>query len=438
MDNRMKFPVRVLAVDDEEQNLEVLALFLKEEGCEFIPAKSGTECLRLAKDRKPDIILLDVQMPGVNGYEVALALSSSEETSGIPIVIITGLSSNEERVRALKAGAVDFLSKPVDPSVLKAKVSSLARLKAYNDEMKRRQAVLRSELAGSSEQLQAALERFSRFVPQEFLHALHKTNIVDVELGDQVQIEMAIMFSDIRSFTALSEKMTPEQNFAFLNSYLQRMNPFVWENGGFIDKYIGDAIMALFPKGSGSALSAAIAMLSYIPVYNIQRAGFGYDPLRIGVGIHAGSVMLGIIGHVRFMQGTVISDAVNLASRLEDLTKVYEVSLLVSSHVLFDLEDPNRYNYRFIDKVKLKGKEEAVSVYEVFDGDTPELKEWKKDTRETFERGVYDFHAGRFSDALSRFHDILHPGVPDRPIEIYRKRCMRALKLGGPAEEAGP
>ena len=260
--------------------------------------------------------------------------------------------------------------------------------------MKRRHASLRTELAGKGEQLQSALEAFSRFVPQEFLHALGKTHIVDVKLGDQVQLDMAILFSDIRSFTALSEKMTPEQNFAFLNSYLSRMNPFIWENGGFIDKYIGDAIMALFPKGSGSALSAAIGMLTHIPLYNKQRTGFGYDPLRIGIGIHAGSVMLGVIGHERFMQGTVISDAVNMASRLQDLTKLYGVSLLVSSHVLFDLEDPNSYNYRFMDKVKLKGKEEAVSVYEVFDGDPDELKEAQDGEPRIVRKGSARFSCG--------------------------------------------
>lgn len=411
-------------------------MVLKDEGYEFFPARSGPECIALAMQTKPDVILLDVHMPGMDGYEAARALSGNEETSSIPIIMVTGLSNSADRVRGLKAGAVDFLAKPVESAMLIAKVSSLARLKVYNDEMKRRHASLRTQLAGRGEQLQAALESFSRFIPQEFLRALGKTDIVDVKLGDQVQLDMAILFSDIRSFTALSEKMTPEQNFSFLNSYLSRMNPFIWENGGFIDKYIGDAIMALFPKGSGSALSAAIAMLSHIPLYNQQRKGFGYDPLRIGIGIHAGSVMLGIIGHERFMQGTAISDAVNLASRLQDLTKVYEVALLVSNHVLFDLEDPNRYNYRFMDKVKLKGKEDAVSVYEVFDGDPDELKARKKSSREVFERGVYDFHAGNFQDALSRFQDILNPDIIDRPLEIYTKRCMQALKLGGLAEES--
>jgi class 3 adenylate cyclase len=242
---------------------------------------------------------------------------------------------------------------------------------------------------------------------------------------------MTILFSDVRSFTALSEKMTPEQSFSFLNSYLGRMNPFIWENGGFIDKYIGDAIMALFPKGAGSALSAAVEMLSYIPVYNAHRMSFGYTPIGIGIGIHSGPVMLGVIGHERFMQGTAISDAVNLASRLQDLTKDYGVSLIVSSHALFDLEDPNRFDYRFLDKLRLRGKEEAVSVYEVFTGDETRIREAKKKTREEFEKGVYDFHAGRFHEALERFNAMKGEENLDPPVEIYRRRCTRAIKLGG-------
>ena len=400
----------------------------------MLSARSGEEALAIAASRRPDIILLDVQMPGMNGYETAHSLSTDEQTNSIPIVMVTGLTGIDDRVRALKAGAVDFLTKPVDPAELQAKVASLARLKGYNDEMRRRQVEARKELASKGGQLQAALDVFARFVPQEFLQTLRKADIADVKLGDNVKLELAILFSDIRSFTALSEKMTPEQSFGFLNSYLRRMNPFIWENEGFIDKYIGDAIMALFPKGADSALSAAVAMLAYIPVYNSHRASFGYPPIRIGVGVHSGPVMLGVIGHERFMQGTAISDAVNLASRLEDLTREYGVSLIVSSHALFDLEDPNRFDYRFLDKLKLRGKEEAVSVYEVFSGDEAQSREVKKNTREEFEKGVYDFHGGRFQEALSRFNELKGNGKLDPPVEIYRGRCIRAIKLGAADE----
>jgi two-component system sensor histidine kinase ChiS len=426
----MRTPARVLAADDDEQVLAVLSAILGSAGHTVLLARSGEECVRVAQSALPDIILLDVNMPGMDGFATAEALAGRGETRNIPIVMVTGLIDGKDRVRALKAGAVDFLSKPFQPDELVAKVQSLARLKAYHDDMQSQQVGLMAEVAGKGDELKAALDISARFVPREFLRCLSKKSIAELALGDQVLSDMAILFADIRSFTSLSEKMTPRDNFRFLNSYLGRMNPFIWENGGYIDKYIGDAIMALFPSGAGSALDAGIAMLAQIPVYNSHRAAFGYAPIRIGVGVNAGPVMLGVIGHERFMQGTVISDAVNLASRLEGLTKIYGASLIVSNHVLFGLEDPNRYHYRFLDRVRLRGKEDTVPVYEVFNGDPPELLERKKRTRETFERGVYEYHAGDFTLAAKLFDEIRDPKAPEKAIEIYRIRCMRSLKLG--------
>jgi class 3 adenylate cyclase len=331
--------------------------------------------------------------------------------------MVTSLTGNANRLRALRAGAVDLLFKPVEPAELRAKVASLGRLKAYNDEMKRRQTELRQSLAGSEEQLQATLDGYARFIPQEFLRAMGKASIVEVKLGDHVKLEYSILFSDIRSFTRLSEKMSPEENFAFLNSYLRRMNPFIWENGGFIDKYIGDAIMALFPRGAGSALAAAVAMLLHLPVYNQHRASFGYDPIGVGIGVHSGTVMLGVIGHERFMQGTVISASVNLAARLQELTKLYGVSLLVTSDALSELENPNQYNFRFLDKVRLRGKEQAVSVYEVFDGDDAKARELKKSTRDEFEKGVCTRRSarGHLSPAMRPYNPTGHSGRSRQP-----------------------
>jgi len=437
MDKTKNLPTRVLVVDDEHSDVAVASAILRSSGCVVLAAESGEECLRIAARGQPDVILLDVNMPGMDGHEAARSLSAAELTNSIPIIMVTSLSGIENRMRALSAGAVDFLTKPVDPAELQAKVASLARLKSYNDEMKRRQAELRKELEGQGGHLRAVLDVFARFVPQEFLQALQKADIAAVRLGDNVRLDLAILFSDIRSFTALSEKMTPEQCFSFLNSYLKRMNPYVWENGGFIDKYVGDAIMALFPMGTGSAISAAVAMISHIPLYNSQRASVGYPPIEIGIGIHAGPVMLGVIGHERFMQGTAVSDAVNLASRLQELTKTYGVSLIVSSNVLFHLEDPNSFNYRFLDKLRLRGKEEAVSVYEVFDGDMPKMRQLKKDTRSEFEKGIYDFHAGLFSQALVRFNALQDEKNLDPPVEVYRRRCIRAIKLGMIEEDSG-
>ena len=225
MSKAEKLAPRVLVVDDEESNIATVTAVLRSAACVVLAAKSGEEGLRIAASRQPDIILLDVKMPGIDGYQAARSLSANEQTNSIPIIMVTSLSGTEDRTRALNAGAVDFLTKPVEAAELQAKVSSLARLKSYNDEMKRRQAELRNELAGQGEQLRTILEVFARFVPQEFLQALEKKDIAAVKLGDSVKLNLAILFSDIRSFTTLSEKMSPEQCFRFLNSYLNRMNP---------------------------------------------------------------------------------------------------------------------------------------------------------------------------------------------------------------------
>src|SRR5208337_23354 len=199
--------IRVLVVDDEESNIVTIGSILDDQGYTVLAAKNGEEALAIATSGQPDIILLDVQMPGMNGHEMARFLSTNEQTSSIPIVMVTGLASLEERLSALRAGAVDFLTKPVDPAELRAKVASLARLKGYNNEMRRQQVQTHAELASKGGQLQATLEAFAKFVPTEFLQTLRKPDIVDVKLGDNVKLDLAILFSDIRSFTALSEKM---------------------------------------------------------------------------------------------------------------------------------------------------------------------------------------------------------------------------------------
>ena len=204
-----------------------------------------------------------------------------------------------------------------------------------------------------------------RFVPHTFLSIIGKPSIVDVELGDNKRQNMTILFSDIRSFTTLSEKMTPDENFAFINAYLERMGPVIRTHNGFIDKYVGDAIMALFDTAD-EALRAGLAMFDALDVFNAERRLADLAPIAIGIGVNSGSLMLGTIGEKHRMDGTVISDAVNLASRIEDLTKVYRAGLLMSQYTYEQLAEPEAYGIRPIDVVRVKGKTQPVAIYEVF------------------------------------------------------------------------
>jgi len=278
---------------------------------------------------------------------------------------------------------------------------------------------LYTEVRENETRLAQLNKAYERFVPSQFLQFLEKSSIIDVELGDQVQLEMSVLFSDIRDFTTLSESMTPEDNFRFINSYLSRMEPVINENNGFIDKYIGDAIMALFSGEADNAVKAGIAMLHRLVEYNQIRTNSGNVPIQIGIGINTGSLMLGTVGGQNRMDGTVISDAVNLASRVEGLTKNYGVSLLITQETYSRLENPSQYAIRTLDTVKVKGKSELVTIYEVFDGDSPEIKAGKLATRELFVEALANYSAGKFAEAGQLFAECWRLSEGDRPAKIY-------------------
>ncbi|MDY7006468.1 MAG: AAA family ATPase [Cyanobacteriota bacterium] len=289
-----------------------------------------------------------------------------------------------------------------------------------------RMALLRTLAAQAAISLENArfYDACKRFVPDQFLSFLDKKSIVDVELGDQVERKMTVLFSDIRDFTTISEQMTPAENFAFINEYLGYMEPQIKDHGGFIDKYIGDAIMALFPNSADEAVKGAIAMLEELKKYNSYRQQKNLKPIRIGIGLHTGNLILGTVGGFGRMDGTAIGDAVNLSSRVEGLTKNYRVSLLITHQTLAHIDNPLEYDLRFIDKVKAKGKAKAVGLFEVFSADPPELKETKMFTKEKFETAVMLYHRGSFEQAANLFQECLEYHSGDRAARGYLERCQ--------------
>jgi len=275
-------------------------------------------------------------------------------------------------------------------------------------------------------------DAYGRFVPHQFLNLLGYESIIDVHLGDQVQQEMSVLFADIRDFTTLSETMTPQENFKFINAYLSRMEPAITSNNGFIDKYIGDAIMALFSDFADDAVKAGIAMLNILKTYNEYRQGVGYVPIQIGIGINSGSLMLGTVGGKNRMDSTVISDAVNLASRIEGLTKDYGVPLLISQQTLERLRNPTDYAIRIVDKVQVKGKSQYVVVYEVFDADPPESLSAKLANLSVYNEAMLLCERKEFREAGKLFEECLRTNPSDHVARIYLKRCRdwRSLLKG--------
>jgi class 3 adenylate cyclase len=266
----------------------------------------------------------------------------------------------------------------------------------------------------------------SRFIPTQFLRILHRTKLSDVTLGDCTERTMAVMFADIRGFTTLSETMSPQENLHFLNAYLGRMERVIAQNQGFIDKYIGDAIMALFEGGADHAIEAAIGMLQVLREYNEERVKVGRQPIRIGIGLDIGPLILGTIGGIHRMETTAIGDAVNLASRLEELTKQYSVSVLVSHRVLASLHNPSDYSIRFIDRLHVRGRTQPVAVYEVLNADPMKLQTLKRATASLFEEGVLRFHRRQYREAAALFEECLNMNPTDRATHIYLQRSVLA------------
>ncbi len=393
--------LKVLIVDDEPVNLQVLVNYLSLQNYSITQASNGQEALKLLENGfKPDLILLDVMMPKMTGYEVCEKLRQRFPASELPVLMLTAKNQVSDMVEGFENGANDYLSKPISKNELIARIKTHMKLAKIN-------------LA------------YGRFVPHEFLRLLHKESILDVKLGDQSKREMSILFSDLRDFTSLSELMTPEETFHFINDYLSCMEPAIIEHGGFIDKYIGDAIMALFSQSADDAVKAGISMLTRLQEYNQNRIQAGKMPIKIGVGINTGDLMLGTVGGKDRMDGTVIGDAVNLASRLEGLTKNYRASLLISHQSFLKLENPNDYAIRLIDQVQVKGKSEMVTIFEVFDADPPEIKAAKLQTQSTFEEAIFLYNQQQYRAAAELLEDCLKLNPGDRVIELYLERTQQ-------------
>lgn len=397
---------QILVVDDEPINRQVIINHLAVQHYRVIQAADGLEALALMENGlQPDLILLDVMMPRMTGFEVCRKLRETYSAHSLPIVMLTAKNQVGDLVAGMSSGANDYLTKPVSKSEL------LTRLKTHLYLSKINQA-------------------YGRFVPREFLQFLNKESIVEVELGDQVQQHMSVMFADIRDFTSLSEQMTPEENFKFINAFLSRMEPEIAKNHGFIDKYIGDAIMALFSRGADDALQASIAMLQRLDKYNQQRIEYGKTTIEIGIGINTGSLMLGTVGGRNRMDSTVISDTVNVASRIERMTRVYSANLLISHHTFLQLSNPNDYAMRVIDRVRAKGKVAYVSVYEVFEPDPPAQREAKLRSRTEFENALALYYKQCYVEAIQKFRTCLEICPSDLIAQNYFDRCRERVEQG--------
>ncbi|WP_240612807.1 adenylate/guanylate cyclase domain-containing protein [Alteromonas flava] len=286
-------------------------------------------------------------------------------------------------------------------------------------------------------------QTFQKFVPRQFVDHFAKHGSSSLELGRADEDDVAILFCDIRGFTGLSEKMKPQELMKFLNSYFLRMNDPIHQNGGFIDKFIGDAIMALFDHPDGTeqdkandALSAAIDLNKALLVYNHHRANSGYDPIRIGIGIHFGAVIIGTVGSDDRMDTTVIGDSVNIANRLEALAPIYHADIVVSEQLLITANNPD-IRYRTLDWVKVRGRQTPLKIYEVLGHMPKALQSEKLAISELIEGSLQARIEQRFDDALDLLHKALVESPNDPLIIHHIDVCHRYKKLNLPDDWDG-
>lgn len=275
-------------------------------------------------------------------------------------------------------------------------------------------------------------ESYSRFFPSQFRRLLNREEITEVQLGDQSRYNMSIMFSNIRKFYSLSEEMTPEENFNFINSFLRRIGPVIPNYSGFINKYLGAGIMALFPNKAEDALKAAIEMRAVLDLYNVHRLKKGYKKIDIGIGLHKCPLMVGIVGEAKRVEGTVISEGVNLAETLEKITVSFGASIMVTSAIMDQIDAKDNYQYRLLGRLIFGEKKEPVTVYDVYHADPEELRQCKDETKDIFEAGIALYQQKNFADAKRKFVEVIKQNHNDEAAKIYFFLCDEYMQKGVP------
>lgn len=272
-----------------------------------------------------------------------------------------------------------------------------------------------------------------RFVPRQFLEMLQRKTIEEIKLGDCLRLDISVLFADIRKFTTILETLDPEAAFAFVNRYWAVTAPVIRKYRGFINQYQGDGILALFPSGADDAVAAGMGMLAVLKEFNQEQIKLNAAELQIGVGINSGSAMIGIIGEKERLEPAVVSDIANTASRVETLNKTYGTHFLLSGNSFNALKNPEKYQARIIDKVKLKGRSATTYLHEIIDWE-PELQNINlSDYLKLFSEAFSDYEKGNFSLAQKKLVTCLNHRSNDQVAETLKQRCEEFVRQGAPS-----
>ena len=271
---------------------------------------------------------------------------------------------------------------------------------------------------------------YFRFVPQQFLKVLGKTNMAEVRLGEQQKRRATILVCQMRNFAEFSSKLSTEENFRFINSFLKTFGPVIREHGGFISRYLGPGMLTLFPNETASALKAAIKLRTALDEYNARRRSQGYEPVEIGIGLHTGDVMLGIIGEEQRIEGSLVSHNVDLTLDLERLSAKLGAYVLLTGETMGLVPRGMIGQYRRLGVIQVDEEQPPLELFDWFEGDPEHIRRLKAETKAEFEAAVAAFELGRFYEAREGFVTVVKKNRYDLAAQIYFYECDRLWQQG--------
>jgi class 3 adenylate cyclase len=359
----MSAPARILVVDDTPVNLKLLADLLSAKGYVAVTATSGAEALDKIGAEPPDLVLLDVMMPGMSGYEVCRKLRDNAATTMLPVVMVTALDPAQERVKGIEAGADDFLSKPIHQAELLARVRSLLRVKSLWDQLGELNRTLEARVAEQVAQLER-LGRLKRFFSPQLAEAIVSGGAEDPLKSHRREI--TVVFLDLRGFTAFAETVEPEEVMGVLREYHARMGELILASEGTLERFTGDGLMVFFndpvlvPDAVERALRMTVAMREAVEDLADQWRKRGHD-LHVGVGVAKGYATIGAIGFEGRLDYGAIGTVTNLASRL--CAEAAAGHILISQSVYAEAGD--LVEAEPVGELTLKGFQRPVAAYNV-------------------------------------------------------------------------
>lgn len=450
---------RILIVDDDSSNLFLLEELLRSEGYISQVAASGTEALAIATESIPDLILLDVMMPKMDGFEVCRRLRENDQLKTIPVIFLTALDDDDARMQGLEVMGDDYLTKPINIKLLLTKIASILRLsqmRAQQFQSEVNQLVKeqsRQQIAAAWEVNDYISEKFRLFVPEQYLNRIAPKGVESIQLGNAREEELTVLFCDIRGFSAIAESQTAMETFEWLNAFFTQMGEAITAEHGFVDKFLGDAILAVFDRvetHAEDALNAAVTMLMNLNEFNHNRYQYDLEqPINVGIGIHTGIGLIGTVGSDHRMDSTVIGDVVNTAARLEELTKIYGCPILTSHTTIAHLKSSSPknelevnsngkfssyfsstlYPSRWVDRVTPRGKRLVLDLYEILGTPTQGLDQAKLQTLACYNLGLQAWYQEDFDSALGYFQQVVEQNPADTIALLYRERCQVRLGL---------